>query len=178
MQFLSLHIVNEKEIVKKKTSRGLLIQAPCGTGKSTWISKVSVDQQKVWLDGDVILEKEDVKNRNYFWYDRKYDTERKAIITTFEKYLIQGCYILYSGNPFLMQTDLMILPPCEDRWKQLQERQASGGWCPEKTQFDREEKIYHQARKTIPYIITSGHCPIPFPEYILDFINDIKTKDE
>lgn len=163
---------------EKKTTCGLLIQAPCGTGKSTWISNRSADEQKIWLDGDIILEKKGIKNRNYFWYGRQYVKEREAIIGTFEKYLAKGCNILYSGNPMLMKTDVMILPSSEDRWKRLQERKRSGDWCPEKQQFDREEKIYRQARKTIPYIITPSHCPIPSPEYIVKFFNEITTKDE
>ncbi len=156
-----------------KTKRGFLIQAPCGSGKSTWISHRSDDEQNIWLDGDVILEEEGVKNKNYFWYDRRYSKEREAIIATFDKYLAKGCNILYSGNPMLIKTDLMILPPAQDRWQRLQEREKTGGWCPLIQQFNREEKTYHLARKTIPHIITPAHCPIPSPEYMTKFINKL-----
>src|SRR5687767_10332104 len=86
---------------------GLMVQAPCGSGKSFWISQYD-PAGIIWLDGDQILLDHHIKNRNYFWYDVEYELERGVITSLFDWYLQQGYNILYSGNPLVLRTDVIV----------------------------------------------------------------------
>lgn len=126
-------------------SRGKIIQAPCGSGKSTWINKLNDDEKTYWIDGDSLLEEKNVKNRNYFWYTQDKIRERADIMRAFEKVLITGANILYSGNPLLIPTDLVIIPPSDARLQRLHGRK---GFCPSSEQFKMEEDAYEKAAKS------------------------------
>lgn len=130
-------------------NRGKLIQAPCGSGKSRWIREM---EPSTYLDGDVILEKAGIKNRNIYWYSGVYAKEREAIWQELDKWLNMGYSILYSGNPNLLPTDLLVIPETEQRWNWLQQRKLEGGWAPSSEQFMKEEKAYRMASKNIPTI--------------------------
>lgn len=131
--------------------RGMFIQAPCGSGKSTWIQSLNQKEREQWLDGDDILAREGIKNKNYFWYcPEKTISEREKIRITFEKYLKQGYNILYSGHPDLLPTDRLIIPETNQRWQWLQERRKAGGWSPSYEQFMNEEGVYRRASKYYP----------------------------
>lgn len=128
---------------KNQIKRGLLIQAPMGTGKSYWIKNLVPENKKdIFLDGDELLDKLGIKNRNYFWYDSKSQLERQTIINAFEKYLANGYFILYSGNPNLMQTDVIIHIDPVERKKRVSD---PGRFNPSDEQFNREESAYIEA---------------------------------
>lgn len=167
------NILTSDEITEKR-HRGYLILIPSGCNIQGWISQLSNEEQKIWLDGDDILDKEDIENRNIFWYDEKYKQEIKIIIAILEKYIVKGYNILYSGNPILIHPDVIIIPSKEDRWKRLRELL---GCYVSKQRFDHEEKIYYQGKKKIPHIITPT-CLIPSPDYISKFINKIRSRRE
>jgi len=135
-------------------SSGRLIFCPCGSGKSTWIQKLSPDAKKVWLDGDQVLEDENVMNRNYFWYESRSqgisrEPERRRIIDVFTRYLEAGFNILYSGNPLLMVPGLLIIPDPSIRRERLQRR---GEYIPSESAFEEEERAYNLASERIPTI--------------------------
>lgn len=176
---------NNREEVKKflenitidqnKQKRGLLIILPYGSCIWKWMLQLSEEEQKVWLNGDNLLSEEDIKNSYCFWYEKQYGYERRTIIKTFEKYLVAGFNILCYGNPLLMQSDVMILPTREYRWRSLDENQEIGSWKLSKQDFDQEEKFYKEARKTIPHLITST-VSIPSPGYIVKSMKKIRSK--
>lgn len=129
----------------------MLVQAPCGSGKSTWISKLSIADRRKWLDGDTLLEDHKIKNRNYFWYQDDCADKREAIIKLFDEYRGRGFNIVYSGNPLIreMRTNLIVIPSAKIRRERLDRRT---GFVPTFEQFDREEKAYAAASMDIKII--------------------------
>lgn len=115
-------------------TRGKLIFSPCGSGKTYFIEHTNTNI----LDGDVILEKAGVKNRNYFWYG-DYPLEQARIQEVIESHLRQGFHVLYSGNPRLWKPDFIVTIPDEVRWKRVSTR---AGYRPSKEAFDRETLAY------------------------------------
>lgn len=133
--------------------KGLMVQAPMGSGKSYYLkNRVPEDSLDRILDGDVLLEEKKIKNRNFFWYDSNKVAERKKIIDAFDAELRKGKIILYSGNPALITTDILVLPNSDTRWDRLQSR---SDFKPSKEQFDREQKAYEAARDMIPVVFNS-----------------------
>ena len=139
-------------VIKRRMSvtKGYLILAPCGAGKSTWISNLSLQEKKKWLDGDDLLVTCGVKNRNYFWYTKECQLERNQINEIFNTYLNQGFHILYSGNPKYMTADLLIIPDDAVRWERLLKRSANGGYMPDHSRFNEESDIYRTYTTSIP----------------------------
>lgn len=126
--------------------RGLMIQAPMGSGKSYYIENVVPKEYRhLIVDGDELLDRLKIKNQNRFWYEDSFEKERKPIIDVFQQTLGDGISILYSGNPLLIKTDILVLPDSKIRWERLQERKSKGGFAPNKKQFDREQKAYEKA---------------------------------
>ena len=136
--------------------RGKLIQAPCGSGKTRWISALPVEKKSTWVDGDELLERHSMKNRNYFWYNNACSVQRAVINGLFEEHLAKGINILYSGHPELMSTDVIVLIDENTRWERLQSRAKDGGFAPSREQFDNEEKIYSEAAKSGKYQVIKG----------------------
>lgn len=152
--------------------RGHLIQAPCGSGKSTWIQTLSPQQRQVkyydvdkqiivrsgpehvFLDGDEVLTNEGVKNRNYFWYQdgREAQKAQNSIRNVFGVYLSRGYNILYSGNPYLLETDVLVIPETTTRWQQLEKRHAEGGFGSSPDKFKLEEETYRKYASEHPEI--------------------------
>lgn len=127
--------------------RGLMIQAPMGTGKSHYIkNKVPTNKQNIFLDGDELLTSLHIKNRNYFWYSSDRTKEQNDIIDTFRSYLNDGYFILYSGNPLIMDTDVIVYPDPIERKKRVSDPNR---FNPSTEQFDREEKAYISAIEKI-----------------------------
>lgn len=148
----------------KKSYRGLMVQAPMGTGKSYYLyNAVPKNQRDSVLDGDALLQKANVKNRNYYWYDQSKHNEREAILKIFNKELENGKIILYSGNPQYIQTDVMVLPDKQIRWDRLQNRDD---FKPSKKQFDREQSTYEKYAKTVPVVFNSDIPPYQILESI------------
>lgn len=149
---------------------GLMVMAPMGTGKSYYINNlVPPHKQNAVIDGDVLLEKHNVKNRNYYWYDDTKHKEREAILKVFEQELSKGKIILYSGNPQYIKTDVLVVPNKNVRWDRLQSRDD---YKPSRMQFDREQLTYEQCREVIPIIFNSD-----IPQYeILESIKNAKDK--
>ena len=134
-------------------NRGLMIQCPCGTGKTYYInnmSKEDINKYKI-LDGDELLKSNNIKNRNYFWYNDNNKHERQTIINIFEQYLNNGYNIFYSGHPLLIKTDLLIIPNIETRWNRLLNRDD---FKPTRQQFDKEQQLYVVCSKTIKTIFS------------------------
>lgn len=127
--------------------RGLMIQAPMGTGKSHYITNAN---QSYLIDGDDLLEKMGIKNRNYFWYFDKFDVERNNIMDAFDTYLNLGYWIFYSSNPKYLLSDIIIIPDENIRWERLQQR---NGFKPTRSQFDAEQKAYQESRQDAYYYI-------------------------
>jgi len=50
--------------------RGLMIQAPCGSGKTWYINQLGVTKYQL-LDGDVLLNTHHVSNKNIYWYQNE-----------------------------------------------------------------------------------------------------------
>lgn len=120
-------------------TKGILILAPMGSGKTYYIkNKIPVSTHH-FLDGDELLLSLNIKNRNYFWYDYTKKEERQKIIEAFDEYLNKGYNIFYSGNPKLMKTDIIILPDKIVRWNNLQTRE---GFQPTKYEFNREQTSF------------------------------------
>lgn len=136
-------------------SRGLIIQAPTGSGKSHFINNLPPRERHRYVDGDTLLENKGIKNRNYFWYNHKNSEERAAILHAFKEETAKGINILYSGNPLIIPTDILIIPPVELRWSCLQRRASRGEWIPSTEQFNREQRIYEHAA-------AAGQIPIVF----------------
>lgn len=126
--------------------RGLLIFAPCGTGKSHFVRKYGEILQIE--DGDVILEQEGVKNRNYFWYGN-YPSQQEEIRRAITTRLDEGVHVLYSGNPLVWKPDIIVHIDANTRWNQLKYRH---GFVPTSSQFDREEEAYLAAMKDVIYV--------------------------
>lgn len=122
---------------------GLLIFAPCGSGKSYLIERAPKELHVE--DGDTILEEMGVKNRNYFWYESK-KVEQRAIRACLNKALARGANVLYSGNPLIWKPDIIYLPPEALRWKNLSGRK---GFRPTPEQFKREQIAYEEASEEI-----------------------------
>ena len=125
---------------------GLMILAPMGSGKSTWISTLSSLQKALFLDGDELLNRYNIPNKNYYWYpdgeiavrvDKA--AERQVISNLFNQFLQAGYNILYSGNPEIMPYDLLVMIDSDIRWRQVSSRK---GFNPTRQQFDRENKAY------------------------------------
>ena len=135
---------NMKELTVK---RGKLIQAPTGSGKTTWRDNLVSSHYHNYLDGDRLLLSAGVKNRHYFWYNQGCEKEREAIQEIFEQSLNQGKNILYSGHPDLLPTDVLVIIPKEKRWKNLKKRD---GYIPTKERFEEEEMVYQEASKRFP----------------------------
>jgi hypothetical protein len=132
--------------------RGLMIQAPMGTGKSFYVTE---HNKSYVVDGDELLELYKIKNRNYFWYHGKYESERNAIIEVFDNFINHGYWIFYSGNPQYLLSDIIILPDEKIRWEQLQQR---NGFKPTQKHFDMEQKCYEEACHDTKFYI---HGKIP-----------------
>lgn len=122
-------------------SRGLLVFAPCGTGKSHFIKRFKGHNSNPIVDGDTLLEEAGVYNRNYLWYE-DYPKERAKIIRAIEKALKKGIHVFYSGNPLLWEPDYIVYPDPEVRKRQLRCRDE---YVPTTIQFDREEEAYQTA---------------------------------
>lgn len=123
--------------------KGLLIFAPCGSGKSYFVERAS-EELRV-QDGDVILEEMGVKNRNYFWYEGNKAAQQR-IRLCIDEALSKGINVLYSGNPLIWKPDVIYLPPKETRWKNVSDRE---GFRPTQEQFRREEIAYRKASEEI-----------------------------
>ena len=134
---------------------GYLIFAPCGSGKTRWIN--NSESLRVH-DGDEILARGGVKNKNYFWYDPKYKQECDKIAEVFARYLNRGYNILYSGHPGILTPNYLVIPDKETRWRRLVTRAESGGWCPTRQQFETEESIYRDFSATIPTFNSFEEC--------------------
>jgi hypothetical protein len=125
--------------------KGILIFAPCGSGKSTYLQKnLNINI----VDGDDLLKEKNIKNRNYFWYGN-YSTERDMIIETFQNEISKGINILYSGNPLLLKPDILVVLDKNVRKKRLRKRRLEGGFCPSNEQFENEESAYNEASKYV-----------------------------
>ena len=126
--------------------KGKLIFGPCGIGKSFFLSrhkKLNIE------DGDVILKKAGVKNRNYYWYGINFQNDINNILKIFDEYLNKGISILYSGNPMIHKPDMIVMIDKDTRWNRLKNRK---GFCPTISQFGKEETAYSTAIKNgIPY---------------------------
>lgn len=126
------------------SKRGLMVQAPMGTGKSWYLkNRVPLEYSDLVVDGDDLLEKRGVKNRNYFWYDPTKSAERDAILKVFREALANGKIILYSGSPTLIPTDVLVVPDAEVRWERLTNR---SDFRPKREQFEREQREYEEAK--------------------------------
>lgn len=132
--------------------RGIMIQAPMGSGKSHFVNN---NQVPYLIDGDELLEHLMINNKNYFWYDYEKKNEREKILNVFEQYLKDGYWIMYSGHPNLIHTDVLILPDKQKRWQMLQNRK---GFIPTKYQFEREQEAYEKATQHVPVVI-NGDIP-------------------
>jgi hypothetical protein len=130
--------------------RGLMVQAPMGTGKSYYIkNRVPAQYADQIVDGDALLDRLQIKNRNYFWYDPTKDAERQKILTAFQNTLNDGVIILYSGHPELIPTDVLVIPDSKVRWGRLQNRDD---FKPSRKQFEREELAYEAAREKVAHV--------------------------
>lgn len=141
---------------------GLLIFAPCGSGKSYFIERAPEELHVE--DGDAILEEMGVKNRNYFWYESKKDAQR-LIRACINKALARGANVLYSGNPLIWKPDIIYLPPEALRWRNVSGRK---GFRPTPEQFKREQLAYEKASETIE---TVGSI-----EDLVDYIESASTQ--
>jgi hypothetical protein len=159
--------------------RGHLVQAPMGSGKTTWIKNLmnssmsspmsnSNSQACKWLDGDELLKNENIKNRNYFWYDDSKKSERLLIENKFEEYLEKGFNILYSGNPLIMKTSLIILPDFNVRYDRLQKRDFD--YRPMLCQTQREEVAYREAAKNCKCVESDTIPSVDELEKMLDLV--------
>ena len=173
-------------------AKGKLILAPCGSGKTTWLSKLSKSEGEMIRDGDNLLLWGKISNRNIFWYSsEKYKEERKRIKEIFAVYLLEGYSILYSGNPLLM-ADLgemvIVMPPASVRWERLNTRKLAGEWCPSREQFQMEEDAYNTAIEGLGVRVVLGDLPdvgdllglkprvpppVSIPQSHLDLLNSI-----
>ncbi len=122
---------------------GKLIFSPCGSGKSYFINS-SHNCFKI-LDGDLILEKCQIKNRNYFWYEDKTE-EQEAIKQALQIELDKGFHVLYSGNPLIWKPDFMVIIDSTLRYDRIMNRE---GFRPTKEQFLREAQAYSDVSKSI-----------------------------
>ena len=135
--------------------RGLMIQAPTGSGKTYYIeNNVPYYYKDMVMDGDALLASLKIKNRHYFWYSDNNHSERTHIKNVFENYLDKGYIIFYSGNPYYINTDI-IMPDKEERWNRLNYRNE---YIPSKTLFNKEQDIYESAASFVPYYI-NGNIP-------------------
>ena len=153
-------------------TEGLMILAPMGTGKSFWISVYNNYSDK-FVDGDTLLKKRGVKNRNSFWYDQSKTEERKAILGAFEPILKSGISILYSGNPYYFYRwergfDIMIIPDKKTRRERLAVRD---GFIPTEQQIKLEDIHYSAYDNLVRYRIQGD---IPRPDVLLAIQNNIK----
>ena len=126
--------------------RGRLILAPCGSGKTWYVSNLPRSDYVHFVDGDEYLEDAEIANKNMFWYDDHFTAERAAIVKAFDEAREKGLHILYSGNPLLMNPEIVIIPDEKKRWDRLQ---ARSGWKPTQQQFDREQTAYEAAVKSV-----------------------------
>ena len=130
--------------------RGLMVQAPMGTGKSYYLkNRVPSEYTDQIVDGDELLDRLQIKNRNYFWYDPTKEAERQKILTAFQNGLDDGLIILYSGHPELIPTDVLVIPDPKLRWDRLQKRDD---FKPSRKQFDREQSAYEEARGKVKHV--------------------------
>lgn len=131
--------------------RGLLILAPMGSGKSYFVQHANNPRI---VDGDDILRKHNVPNKNYYWYpsfsfnretqdlEANNENERQFITATLDYYVNKGYIVLYSGNPTRMNFDYLVYIDPTTRWNNLSERGKRGEWTPDTDQFNREEQVY------------------------------------
>jgi hypothetical protein len=136
------------------TRKGLIVQAPMGSGKSYYIqNRVPEQYRDQVLDGDALLESLQIKNRNFYWYDSTKEAERQLILKAFQNALNENSsIILYSGSPTLIPTDVLVLPDSKIRWERLQSR---SDFRPSRKQFDREQRAYEEARGSVPIVFNS-----------------------
>lgn len=141
-----------------EAKRGFMIQCPMGSGKSFWCKNNVPDHYKFLVyDGDELLRKLNIQNKNDFWYDETKSEERQLIIDAFNVYLNKGYWIFYSGNPKYINTDMIILPDLGKRWIRLQGRD---GYKPTHDKVMREQLVYKNASHLCTYFI-NGDIP-PF----------------
>lgn len=136
--------------------RGFLLQAPMGSGKTYYIKHhVPKEYQFLILDGDELLKKHNIKNKNDYWYDVNKEKERQDIIHVFNQYLNLGYWIFYSGHPEYIKTDVIVLPKFKKRWKQLQNR---NDYKPTHEKIMREQMAYKKSSHACLYFI-NGDIP-------------------
>jgi len=121
-----------------------LVFAPCGSGKSHFVDNSASEVNVV--DGDVVLDENGIKNRNYYWYENRKLEQRRIRLCLREK-LQEGVHVLYSGNPVVWKPDVIVLPPQEERWERVSTRR---GFRPTREQFLREESAYANAKDDVP----------------------------
>jgi hypothetical protein len=135
-----------------------------GCGKTFYINHLDHTKYTL-LDGDVILEKHRVPNKNMYWYDDKYHAERDKILDVFNYYINLGCWIFYSGNPHYIKTDIIVLPDTVKRWQQLQNR---SGYKPTRERFDLEQHVYANAQHLTTIYINGDIPPYKMLEAIYE----------
>lgn len=160
-KYLAKYLAEKNKVGGNKNnnhSKGLMVLAPMGSGKSYWIRKLPDDEKEKWLDGDELLEKLKIKNKNYYWYTEGKEKERNDILDAFQKYLSEGFHILYSGNPEIIPTDVLVIPNRATRENRLKCRGLKGEFVPTPEQFNREQLVYEKLATKIPYVI-NGDMP-------------------
>lgn len=157
--------------------KGILIQIPTGSNKSYFISQLSQDDKKHWLDGDKILKKIGIKNKLQYWYDEYYDEEKDNTykINKINKILShitrKGFNIFFSGNPLKTKTDVIIIPEMNERWDNITKRRKTGVWTPNEGLFTLEQQSYTKAMHSTPIVINGNIPNIKTLKSFYDHIN-------
>lgn len=137
--------------------RGLLIQAPSGTGKSWFLWDYPQKKCKI-LDADKVLKEHKVFNDTWFWYPTKDKWDqtnkyRNDVWKVLNTKLEEGYHIMYSGNPFILPTDYIVMIPFKKRIQQREERRirAHKGIQERRIELTQtEEKKYREFAQKYP----------------------------
>ena len=134
--------------------RGILINAPMGSGKTYWINQLPESERSKWQDGDTLLELAGIKNRNIYWYQPGYGRFHQRVKDLFREWLLTGHNIFYSPNPVELMGDVLILPDMQKRAQFLEGRREQGGFCPNNAQFKIEQEHYQHMADSNLYAVT------------------------
>lgn len=141
---------------------GYLVFSPMGYGKTYFINNLPnnlpEENRDLFVDGDEILQKAGIKNKNIYWYphisrdpkNNNYEDERIAIMECLLEEVSKGKIVLYSGNPYMVIHDFddindksrLIIVYDYDKNKRYEKLKNRNGFCPSLEHFNEEEETY------------------------------------
>jgi hypothetical protein len=159
--------------------RGIIIQIPSGSDKSTYINNLNPKYKKKFLDADELLNQLGIKNKLNYWYEESENNNKiiNKIRRIIYKAIEKGFNIFISANPMKLNTDIIIIPDALFRWKNHRKRESMNMWSPTEVLFNLEQCSYIKAIKKVPFVINNEIPDIKILNELSNYIIKKKKKN-